>query len=285
MTKDNNKIPPSPFETDYGQTRSDLYADCFHEWETCLGGTHQSKYRDPQNPKTMFDSHADATGSIYNTDCNNGNAITTETHSGAHRYWSMNACEHVGSHKESVTWNGVHNQGSQFEHSKTTTDNMTNGSSGMKVNISGDHSTVRTNSSGTGGGSAADVSTSSSSQSGTDSDGNRYVNHEGNSVHSYNGHTYIIAKGDHGLHAQGGNIDHHADAKLQMYGESAAMVTSGTTVILKAGSSTATITMTGDTVTITASKIILDGECHLGGSGGTLAGVCGGGCATKVFVT
>jgi hypothetical protein len=281
--KSNNKIPPSPFETDYGQTRQDLYADCFHEWETCLAGTHQSKYRDPKNPKGLFDSHADATGSIYNTDGNSGNAITSEAHSGAHRYWSMNASEHVGSHKEAVTWNGVHNHGSQYEHSKTTTDNMTNGASGMKINVSGDHGTVRT--SGSGGGGAAGIDTSSSSQLASDNQGNRYVNHQGNSLHSYDGHTYIISKGDHGIHAQGGNIDHHADSKLQMYGESAAMVTSGTTVILKAGSSSATITMTGDTVTITASKIILNGETHLGGSGGTLIGLCGGGCATKVFAT
>ncbi len=285
MTKDksNAKIPPSPFETDYAQTRSDLYADAFHEWETCLAGTHQSKYRDPKNPNGMFDSSADATGSIYNTDCNQGNAITTETHSGAHRYWSKNACEHVGSHKEITTWNGVHNHGSQYEHSKTTTDSITNGATKMKVNVSGDHSVIRTSDSGTGGGSAAAVTTSGSSQHSSDNSGNRYVNHEGNSVHSYNGHTYIIAKGDHGLYAQGGNLDHHADQKAQIYGQTAAMLTSATTVILKAGSSTATITMTGDTVTITASQIILDGTVHLGAPGGTLIGLCGGGCASKVY--
>jgi hypothetical protein len=273
--KTNRKIPPSPFETDYGQTRRDLYADCFHEWETCLGGTHQSKYRDPKNPKSMFDSHADATGSIYNTDCNNGKAITTESHSGAHRYWSMNACEHVGSHKEMVTWNGVHNHGSQYEHSKTTADSITNGAAKMKINISSDHATIRASSAG--------VDTSSSSQMASDTDGNRYVNHEGNSVHSYNGHTYIITKGDHGLYAQDGNIDHHADQKVQIFGKAAAHVTSDTTIILKAGTSSATITMTGDTVTIKASKIILDGETHLGGSGGTLIGLCGGGCSSKVY--
>ena len=33
-----------------------FYADCFHEWETCLGGTHSWKVSgDPQNPKGMFD--------------------------------------------------------------------------------------------------------------------------------------------------------------------------------------------------------------------------------------
>jgi hypothetical protein len=282
--KHNNKIPPSPFETDYGQTRQDLYADCFHEWETCLGGTHSSKYRDPQNPKGMFDSHADPTGAIYNTDCNQGNAITSEAHPGAHRYWSMNTSEHVGGHRESVTWNGVHNQGSQYEASHTTTDNMTSGAIKMKGTVSGDHFVIRTNASGQGGGSS-DISSSAGSQSSLDSDGNRYINHEGNTCHTYNGHTYIIAKGDHGLHAQGGNIDHHADSKLQMYGKTAAYINSATTVILQAGTGTATITMTGDTVTIKASKIVLDGECHIGGSGGTLAGLCGGGCATKVFLT
>ena len=259
------------------QQDTDLYADCFHEWETCLAGTHQSKYRDPQNPQSMFDSHADAAGTIYNSDCNNGNSITTETHSGSHRYWTMNACEHVGAHKESVSWNGVHNHGSQGEHSHTTADNMTRGAAKMHGAVSADHFVVRTTS--------ADISASGSSQSGMDTDGNRYINHEGNSCHTYNGHTYIIAKGDHGIHAQNGNIDHHADSKLQMYGKSAAYVNSATTVVLQAGSGTATITMTGDNITIKGAKIILDGECHLGSSGGTLCGLCGGGCASKTYVT
>src|SRR5208337_902571 len=250
MTKENNKIPCSPFESDYGQTRSDLYADCFHEWETCLAGTHQSKYRDPTNPKGMFDSNAGTTGEIYNTDCNQGNAISTEAHPGAHRYWSSNMSEHVGSHRESVVWNGTHNQGSQGEVSHTSAGDKTSGAVGTHAAISGDHAQIRTAGAGSSSGSGG-IRASASAQESLDSDGNRYVNHEGNSVHSYNGHTYIIAKGDHGLHAQGGNIDHHADQKLQIFGKTSAQVTSDTTIILKAGTSSATITMTGDTITIT----------------------------------
>ena len=142
--KHNNKIPPSPFETDYGQTRSDLYADCFHEWETCLAGTHSSKYRDPQNPKGMFDSHADSTGAIYNTDCNQGNAISTEAHPGAHRYWSSNMSEHVGSHRESVVWNGTHNHGAQGEVSHTSAGDKTSGVVGTQAVVSGDSAQLRT---------------------------------------------------------------------------------------------------------------------------------------------
>ena len=200
QTKDNNKIPCSPFESDYGQTRSDLYADCFHKWETCLAGTHQSKYRDPQNPKGMFNSHAGPTGEIYNTDCNQGNAISTEAHPGAHRYWSSNMSEHVGSHRESVVWNGTHNQGSQGEISHTSAGDKTSGAAGTHAAVSGDHAQIRT----AGAGGAGGIRASASAQESLDSDGNRYVNHEGHSVHSYNGHTYIIAKGDHGIYAQGG---------------------------------------------------------------------------------
>jgi phage gp45-like len=36
-------------------------------------------------------------------------------------------------------------------------------------------------------------------------------------------------------------------------------------------------------ITLTSPKHVLAGEVHLGADGGTLIGLCGGGCATKVF--
>jgi hypothetical protein len=282
--------------SEYTNQQGSLFGDCIHSFDRCDNGTVRSHYGDSQNPTGGFMHSTDHAGQLYNTGAGGGQPYTTETHSNAHRVWQNNSCRHTGSHDEECNWNGTHNHGSQNEYSRTTANNSTRGSSGQHVSAASDHTHIHTSSSGGMGGSSSG-SLAADHQTFTDSSGTQSENQYSDHCHTTYGHTYKIhAGGDYGMHVQqggqgeqsgggGGNWDCHADSKAQLFGQSACYVNSATTVVLQAGTGTATITMMGDTITIKASKIILDGECHLGGQGGQPCGECGGGCASKVFVT
>lgn len=83
---------------------------------------------------------------------------------------------------------------------------------------------------------------------------------------------------------EGGTVLYDADGNVVRVVKDDLQITHSQKIVIKVGSST--VTVEPSQITYDSPKHILKGgEVHLGGDGGTLVGLCGGGCATKVYAT
>ena len=282
QTKDNYKSPYSPHHDSQGQAQQ-LYADLFYEYEVCHMGTHQTKYRDPQGSNN-FNSRAGPTGDYEFHDENNGTAIYTECYPNAHRHYTNNHSTHADGNHEQYT-GGVSNKNTGGENSSTTAMNDLGGATNNRVALHGNEARVRSHSNW--------VNSSDDGIHMQTTSGEGYNYHAGNVCSTFGGAHYSIHQADCGIHVQkDGNLDYRVEqGKMQLQtGQGDLTVKSGGNMTINAQSQI-TIQVGGSTITIqdgqiqvTSSKITLNGATYLGGTGGQLAGTCGGGCATNVYV-
>jgi phage baseplate assembly protein V len=80
---------------------------------------------------------------------------------------------------------------------------------------------------------------------------------------------------------EGGTCLYDADGNVVRIVKDDMQITHAKKIVVKVGNST--VTIEPDQITYESSKHILKGEVHLGDDGGTPVGLCGGGCATKVY--
>jgi phage gp45-like len=80
---------------------------------------------------------------------------------------------------------------------------------------------------------------------------------------------------------EGGTVLYDADGNICRIVKDDLQITHSQKIVIKVGSST--VTIEPSKITYDSPKHILKGEVHLGDDAGTLIGLCGGACATKVY--
>jgi hypothetical protein len=282
-TKHNKKVPHSPHHDKEGQEQQ-LYADMFYEYEVCHMGSHHTKYRDPQGTKN-FNSRVGPTGESEYHDENDGDFLSTSHYPNAQRHYNNTHSSHTDSNREKYA-GGVQNKNTGGQVSSTTKQDEWKGASNNRVSLHSNEARIRSKSN--------FVNASDDGIHIQTSKGQSWNYHSKDVATTYGGNHYQISQGDHGIHVQkDGNLDYRVEkGKMQLQtGKGELQVKSGSTMNINAASKItiqvggSSISIEGGEIKVKSSKITLDGESHIGGSGGTLAGTCGGGCASKTFVT
>ena len=177
-----------------------------------------------------------------------------------------------------------HNTGGEYY--TQTANNRGSGSAGKDISLSGDvaHVSAKSNSIDTSGGEGISMSSTISQQQSNHNDGD-----DADTTGKIN---YRVHGADHGSYGAA-NVDHAANNSMQQQAlngnvmitakKGSIQANAQQKIILTVGGSS--ITIEGGQVTIKSQTITLDGTSYIGGSGGQLAGTCGGGCASKVYVT
>jgi len=284
--KSNYTVPHSGTHDKSGQPVQ-TFADRYYEYEVSHSGTTHMKYEDPQNSGNNFSQRAGQMGEFEHWQRNgsSSNSIYTEMLPNARREWDKNKKAHTKDNNEHYT-GGVGNKNTKNEKATTTTKNEMTGVTNTNIALHGNDGRVR-----------ASSTFMNASEKGihiqTTSGENR-IYHEGNQVTTTQGAHYAIHQSDCGIHCQKeGNYDVRTQkGKLQIQtGKGELRVKSGSTMVINAASKIeikvggSTITIENSQITVKSQKITLDGESHIGSPGGQLCGTCGGGCATKVYVT
>lgn len=289
----NKKVPKDPWDEGIGGGNRD--PRMFTRYETDTHGRLRADFSHAQQ-KDNFSARAHIDGSFAHE---RQNGLQPKDIYSAHfgaghgrKYREKGNSDHTEGQHEDYT-NQSRNQHTWKERHTTGADREAKGCTDKSCKIASSHTTLKTASSDVDGDkSAATIST----------EGGTNYNHgeQGNTAQTNGGDVnYDVTKDNHGKYSTG-NTDHGAKDSIQIQAingntyitaqkkdivinakKSTINATAKTMITLTVGSSS--IKIEQGKVTIKSPKIVLDGETHLGGEGGQIIGLCGGGCATKVF--
>jgi len=292
--KDNKKSPHSGYHTKDGEAESGVfYGHQVAYYRTSAVGTldHEHAAHDgKKNHRTRVYPHGGYESHQQNDD--NKKQITHHQHPGHYReHTPKGHSQHTVQHKErfSGKTDNANSGGDRYRQGKK---DRAGGYSKNYGTVSENQVRLKSKSN--------DASASGDTMTITNTPGSRSDHNNNSGVKTHGDVKYDIFKEDAGAHYQK-NGDLGATKKMQVQSlKDDMMVTAQekdvkieakkANVDIKAKSKI-TLTVGGSSITIESSKvtikaqeIILDGTCHLGGQGGQLAGKCGGGCASRVFV-
>jgi hypothetical protein len=284
----NDKLPKDPYNMDNAQT---YYADQYHTYRTCATGTAHIEH---SNPKIKHNHEIDTkhNGSYKFWHQNGGSGDGGQkdefhadfTQGQERNYQSGGTSGHCDGHHEACSMQ-TRNKNTGGEYFTQTAENRASGATKKDVSASGDisHIPAKSNNVDTSGGEGISMSSTVNSQQSNHNDKN-----DADTTGEIN---YRVHGKDHGSYGMA-NVSHMAKDSYQVIGNkniyldcgqgSANIHMEDKKITLKVGGSS--IVIEDNQITLKAQTITLDGTCYLGGSGGSLCGKCGGGCASKVYV-